>query len=262
MNLPWFAYLFLGIALIGWLLSKPGFRQFLKIITHKKFSKNPKNESLTDQQQRAIMVGLINGEQILSYTNSLITGLSKNRLNMALSEYWGITNSTSANETLDWIRDGGHRSAYNIILPYVLNMPNKEERDSEIRKEYPDPGRLLEFADQLAECLVLKKDDPNFPFTPENLHRGVVAWDCGRLVTVARMAYDAGYISTETAWTNIMAAYEASTEAYTDWKEFATGYVIGRSMWSGNAMGLDGIFSIAEDALTDDRSPWKNTPLK
>lgn len=39
--------------------------------------------------------------------------------------------------------------------------------------------------------------------------------------------------------------------------DFASGYVIGRAMWSGSNMSLTGIISITQGLLQDEESPWK-----
>ena len=85
----------------------------------------------------------------------------------------------------------------------------------------------------------------------------ILAWDMGRLVLVTRCCFDAGYISDEEAWRYILNARQTSKEQYTSWDDFASGYVIGRAMWSGNNISLTGIISITQGLLADDESPWK-----
>lgn len=72
-----------------------------------------------------------------------------------------------------------------------------------------------------------------------------------------RCCFDVGYISDDEAWSYINNARQTSKEHYRSWKEFASGYVIGRAMWSGNTMSLTGIITIAQSLLDDEESPWK-----
>ena len=93
---------------------------------------------------------------------------------------------------------------------------------------------------------------------PADLYQqSIAAWDMGRLVLVTRCCFDAGYISDEEAWHYIFNARHLSQKAYISWKDFASGYVIGRAMWSGNTMSLTGIIAITQGLLEDEESPWK-----
>lgn len=58
-----------------------------------------------------------------------------------------------------------------------------------------------------------------------------------------------------------MSAYEKSKELYSNWREFAKGYIVGRAMWKGNDYSLSGLISITECLLKDDKSPWMKYPL-
>ena len=96
----------------------------------------------------------------------------------------------------------------------------------------------------------------------ELYRQSIDAWDMGRLVLVTRCCFDAGYISDEEAWRYIFNARSLSQKVYTSWEEFASGYVIGRAMWSGNTMSLTGIIEIAQGLLQDDASPWIQCKFK
>lgn len=261
-NLPWYAYVMLGVMAISWLLTRPGLRQFIKALTRKAYAKNPKGTTLNKEQLKALSVGLINGEQILSYVDTLKTGISRERLATQLDDYWDVTDSISAKETLQWIQRSGHRATFDIILPFVLQYPDQAVCTQKIQEEYPEEEQFIEFANNLVQCMDQLKDDVNFLYTKENMKRGILAWDAGRLVTVARTSFDQGYISEDEAWEYINSAYQLVKENYTDWKHVAKSYVIGRGMWSGYTMTYDGIASIADRAVTLPESPWVKEPLK
>ena len=48
---------------------------------------------------------------------------------------------------------------------------------------------------------------------------------------------------------------------FSSWPQFAKSYIIGRASWAGQNMTLSGIIGIAEDLMTDERSPWVLSPL-
>jgi len=87
------------------------------------------------------------------------------------------------------------------------------------------------------------------------------AWDLGRLVNVARWAYEVNFISKEQAWEYILSAYKESATLYADWDSFGKAYVVGRAVWGGDGMELDNTIATYNSLLKDEESPWKITRL-
>lgn len=92
-------------------------------------------------------------------------------------------------------------------------------------------------------------------------NQSVLAWDMGRLVLIARCCFECGYITEEKAWCYMEEAHKKCCAVYSDWKEFAAGYVIGRCMWGGMKQMPGGIMGIAEGLLRDPESPWQKARL-
>jgi hypothetical protein len=89
----------------------------------------------------------------------------------------------------------------------------------------------------------------------------VLAWDLGRLVTVARMSFDCDYIE-ERELSRILAHVDSEVRSnFSSWQHFAKSYIVGRASWAGENMMLGGIIGIAEDLMTDKNSPWVLSPL-
>jgi hypothetical protein len=258
-------------------------KQTVRIFTHKDFSKNPNAPHITEAQKKGLWVGLINSEQITAYTDSLTTGLPKERVMQGLTEAWGIYSQEDAYETIEWIQKGGHRVAFNAIAPYIT-ITDEDERNRQIEKLLKDEPekiifsaknqeeleekfddeleRLTGFAGNLIECISQRGNDPFVAFNETNIKKGILAWDLGRLIIIARMCYDIGYIDEKTAWGVITNAYETAVKEFKDWHEVAVSYLIGRGAWGGDTMMLGGLYSIAKKAFEDDNSPWKNVSLK
>ncbi len=58
------------------------------------------------------------------------------------------------------------------------------------------------------------------------------------------------------AWNYIDKAYELAHSSFTSWHEMAMSYVIGRAIWGGtNAHNL-GMKGMADDLLSNPKSPW------
>ena len=235
-------------------------KQFARILSHKDFSKNSKAPSIGEGDQKALAIGLINSEQITAYTNSLTTGLPKDRILQGLTEAWGISNKEEGYSIIEWLQKEGHRIYFSEIYPLIKMDPDIRNRQLEtIFGENAE--RAMEFADNLLECIAERGNDDFAAFNDENMKKGILAWDLGRLVVIARMSFDIGYIDEKTAWNIIKNAYETVIKDYKDWKEFSVGYLIGRGMWSGDDMMLDGLYTIAKDAFENDDSPWKTMTL-
>ncbi|MCD8177498.1 MAG: DUF1266 domain-containing protein [Tannerellaceae bacterium] len=256
-----YIYIAVAIVILFWLLRNQTIRQLFKAFNHKDFTRNPKGSNLTQQQYRALLVGLINGEQLMSYCDLLETGVGRDRLVEGLRDYWGITDRQSAFDLMNSMMEGGHRMYFDMVLDFVKKYPDDGIRTKMINQEYPNNERVAEFAANLAACIKEYKNDPGIPYSEVNLSKGILGWDTGRMVNLARMCCDVGYITSEEAWDLINSAYEAAQENFPDWRSFAISYVIGRGMWGGNSMSYGGIQEIAVKALTQPESPWTKIPL-
>jgi hypothetical protein len=263
-------------------------QQFFRALSNQDFRENPNAPQLSDADRRALLVGLINGEQITAYCNSLVTGLSRDHVRNNLNEWYGITDSEEAVKILDWFENEGHRTIFNDILPIIKTVKGMDACNEAIYALYnerfrssaaqaadddeverikerceTDFAKATEFGTNLKEIMNGQRGKDEFvAFNEKNVDGGILAWDTGRFVTIARCAFDAGYIDEQTAWDYIRKAYRLTAQEYSSWKEMATAYIIGRGMWGGDTMMLNGIYGIAESCLTEDESPWKTITLK
>lgn len=218
------------------------------------YKKNPVPRELTEEQLAGISIGAINSEQTGYYCDSLETGAEIPDIKENLEDYYGITDSASAIDTLDWLLKRGHRVYFDAIKDVAsgrgagVNVSGPESGEQERVGEYI--SNLEEASDDLAEEDYIKSKSDLADIS-------VTAWDMGRLVLVTRCCFDVGYISEDDAWRYINSARISCREQYGSWKELARGYVVGRAMWSGSDMALSGIMAIAEGLLEDDGSPWK-----
>jgi len=231
-------------------------KQSVRIARTKDFTPNPQAPSIDEGRRKALAVGLINSEQITAYTNSLTTGVPKGRIKEGLEGAWDIESKEDAIACIEWLRDEGHRVYYQEIISRLGMDP--DARDEQLEAVFEDDAETaVGFADNLAECIAERSGDDFVPFDIKNMEKGILAWDLGRMTVIVRMAYDVGYLDERTAWGYISAAYEMILKEYGSWKEVAAGYLIGRGMWGGGDMMLDGLYVIAQDAFENDNSPWK-----
>ena len=236
-------------------------KQLIRSFIVKDFLKNLRAPSMSESEQKALAIGLINSEQITAYVNCLTTGLPKDRILQLLTESWKIYEKADAYDRIEWLQNEGHRAYYSKLYPlYKLNPDIRNEQFQTLFEE--KTKKAIQFADNLLECSAEWGNDGFAAFNDENMKKGILAWDLGRLVVIARLSFDMGYIDEKTAWGFIKKAYETATLEYENWKEFAVSYLIGRGMWSGDNMMLSGLYVIAKGAFTNHGSPWKNLSFK
>ncbi len=88
--------------------------------------------------------------------------------------------------------------------------------------------------------------------------RSLLAWDAGRLVTIAGWGYIAQLLSEDEAWSYILPMAQAVQRSYASWDELGKHYLLGFEFWSG---AWDGKVARAQLAMFDNpASPWRTLP--
>lgn len=261
-QLPWFIWLMLGIMLVSFIMFKvlPGIKKAGKLFA-KPYNVNPQG-NLAPEQQNALNIGAVTCEQNNFYTNSLTTGFDLEAIKEMLADSWGVTDRESALDTIGWLLNEGHRIYYDGLRPLLRNIPDaqKSQRQAMLAQLFEEPEKASGFLENLEETEGQLKEE-GFVTSEADWDLGILAWDTGRAVTVARTSYDAGYLSDAAAWDAIFYAAQLSFEKFNSWKEFGRSYAIGRAMWSGKGDQLDAIFSIIKGLEKDAESPWVKYPF-
>lgn len=235
--------------------------RLLRSLRNDSYRKNPnKHTTLDSVHLSALSVGAINSEQVMYYCDSLTTGAPSKELKQYLGDYYGVIDSKTALETLDWLQNEGHRHYFESIQQ--AEEPITTIISSNIGALWPEldaDGQrcMLSYARNLVETIDLLIEHEYIHSLSDLKKMSIAAWDMGRLVMVARSCFDCGYITEEECWEYIFNAYQRCKEVYSDWDALAKGYVVGRAMWGGNNMTISGILSIASDLRTNAESPWK-----
>lgn len=213
------------------------------------------NGRVSGRQLRQIGLGLILSEAWGAYTDSLATGTPKAKLRTMLGGDWAIKDSETARDTLRSLLDSGHRAVLDPALR-VYRHSRRENWDAALAAENLPP---VEFRAALEGLdAVVHRLSATGLITSSDLANSTGAWDFGRVVAVARAAYDCGYIGETEAWALIGEAEARTRRTYKSWKDFAASYLIGRALWAGDR-GTDvtmAFAEIAETLKTDPASPW------
>jgi hypothetical protein len=173
-----------------------------------------------DQKNYALALGAILSQYNNENINALKSNLDPVGLRPMMNEWWGITNRQSAFEVLDWLKREGHRTEYNTVYDVLVRGNITSCKD-------------LQDADQ---SLCRDSDIKEIHDIAKQVHdlagdKTLVAWDYGRLISVARWCYTMGWLSEEEAWTYIMPAAIKIQSTYDSFVEFGRHYIYGRAYW-------------------------------
>lgn len=206
---------------------------------------------------RKLAVGAMYASQQGAFQNTLETGIP-DILPQIVGGWWGIAGTEQACETLDYLCDKGFRYYYPFVLEaFACLDPERQDEvfqrcmtsQEDYDKAVAQLRNLEETYDELVACgIVASKEDLG--------RYGVAGWDAGRICFLARACYEMGYLTEAEAWDYIDRADALSREAFGSWRELATSYLIGRSLWGGKRSYNSGMKQTADKLLADPRSLW------
>lgn len=168
-----------------------------------------------------------------------------------LNDSWSVADRASAIETLDLLRDQGHRDYPDYPFDQVLALIRSGETE----------GYEAE-ASACADVYTALTEEYGYSQEELDAISTVSAWDYDRLVVVARWCYVAGFITEQEAWDYIKAAAEQGSSDYKDWKSYFAGILLGRAIWTGEHGFDPGNRAIADQLLVDENSIYQQVSFK
>ena len=222
-----------------------------------------KNTDLTEDQQRKLLLSGVFSAQKATLFNVVKTGMDSNERDKMFTQGWGITDKTSAIDTLDYLRLSGTRRYFPQVVE-SLKLKNKQEIQQYINDTFENEEDMrncweqVQYAFESMEPLMKEqiiKDENDF------VRIGPDAWDAGRLVFMARLCREHNYITDEQLWQYIDAADEIAHRTLTNWEDFGKSYIIGRGLWCGTANYFEVMAGHAKKMYTNPKSPWKTFPF-
>ncbi|MCL2008883.1 MAG: DUF1266 domain-containing protein, partial [Treponema sp.] len=112
-------------------------------ILGKDFPKFPKARVLTEDEQRALNVGAIIAGTRKEFYNSLETAKKGEVRKNLLRSWWGVTSAESAVETLDRLKERGHRKGYQVVLKSATELLEKQISFHDFIKAYEKAGDTI-----------------------------------------------------------------------------------------------------------------------
>jgi len=100
------------------------------------FPKSQKGESLTQDEQRALNVGAILAGTRSEVCDCLATAKTSNIRKKLLNDWWGVTSPETAVETLERLKNQGHRERFGIILNNASEILDKIAKNELIRQDF------------------------------------------------------------------------------------------------------------------------------
>jgi len=208
----------------------------------------------SERELFALAIGALNGE---TKTSCLTTGVSRPRALVTLAQTWGVTSTKTALETLDWLLGEGHRAYFEGVVSIY-----RADRGRWIRASYDvfeDGAKGLEYVNHLAEAMPVLEAE-GIVRNRGDLDRGAIGWDMARSISVARLAYDAGYLREGDAWQIVIAAADMVRRRLVSWDELARSFLVGSAMWSGKTDELTRLIETVKRLLAGADSPWAEQP--
>lgn len=174
----------------------------------------------------------------------------------AIERSWGMTDTASARNTLDWLQQAGHRKSANFksnLENYVAQVTSKELTNPET-KEFIETVKSIYLSKEIG---YIKEAQI---YTCHN----IAAWDYLRGLNLARIAYNLGYLKEEEAWFYIEAFGMKVKQDFNSWEEVAVSFLLGRYIWSEDpdqqefANHFTSLFS---GGIEESESIWQQQPF-
>lgn len=167
-----------------------------------------------------------------------------------LANSWGITDTSTAIDVLEWLLSEGHRVYWPSALAVYQGQAPREMDE-----------RTIEFAKNLKEALPRILHYRLIANETELASQTVDAWDYGRVVFVASYSHYLGYLTEAQAMDYILKALRQVSKVYRTWAEYGRAYLLGRLMWGGVRSDSYHFLMVMITMLQYEDSTWNRYPL-
>ena len=137
---------------------------------------------------------------------------------------WGVTDRTTADETMDWILTEGHRTTYKENMKSLEDAGIKNVAAEE-RKAFIEENFIIT-SDEAEQSVALYA---NYEQYGENT---MDAWDYCRALSLAAWYYHAGYYTEQEALDKSMEIAQMMQPLYGSWDEAMNSYLLGYEYWA------------------------------
>lgn len=167
-----------------------------------------------------------------------------------LANSWGITDTRTAIDVLEWLLGEGHRVYWPSALAVYQGQTRKDQ-----------DVRAIEFAENLKEALPRLLHYRLIANETELVSQTVDAWDYGRVAFVASYSHYLGYLTEAQAMEYILKALRQVSKIYRTWAEYGRAYLLGRLMWGGVRSDSYNFLMVMITMLQYEDSTWNRYPV-
>lgn len=222
-----------------------------------RFNLNQQVKPLSNSRMQGLLTGLLAGMHSGFYINSLETGVDKTELQELLIASPRFRNESSVTEMLNFLQDEGDRTAYAILLPYLLVSRDKKKLEETIREQFFGIELFVRRTHNLHRFLTVIQQENYLSIGKEELERGILAWDMAQLVNLARIGYETKNITKEEAWNYIEFAGNQCKESLENWEQVGKSFLLGQAMETEDETKIRQAITCFQLAMQCDESPWK-----
>lgn len=204
-----------------------------------------------------LLVGSMYAEQQLAYLNSYETGKNRSDITKIVATYWDISNRNEALEVLQSLHDRNHDPYMDVVYKAYSDPENYVDI---LKSNLPSEGDSFEYylglyrsLKNVVPDLIQQKVINDFSELKKIKDTG---WNYGRSVFLARCCYELDYLTETELKSYLEKSYTELKQFCSTWKEYTTSYIFGRAIWGGPHN--EGMIVIADDLLTNDKSPLKD----
>lgn len=198
-----------------------------------KLSYNPLNLFLRREKRHGLRIGYMEAALEGFYLNCIETGIHSNQLNTLLSGQYHCTGLDSIKKLLQSLLNEGDRRTYQLIVPYLLSTNSLQELEKVLNERFIGMDNLIRQGKNLYKFVKYTEYRKEPVIWINDLERGIIGWDMGQLVCLARTAQGCGYITKKEAWEYIEQAGALCAKTLHSQEEIDKSFLIGRAMKSG-----------------------------
>ena len=197
-----------------------------------RFNHNPLNLILGTEKKKGLRIGYMEAGLQGFYLNSMETGIHPQKLSKLLTEEFHCTDNESVTGLFQFLINEGDRVSYQIMLPYLLSTENINEVENIIQKRFFGVERFIRQGKNLYKFVKYTEERRDPIIWINDLEKGIIGWDMGLLVSLARASQACGHITKEKAWDYIeQAAKLCSLDLHTA-EEIDKSFLLGKAMKS------------------------------
>lgn len=170
----------------------------------------------------------INGWDYNRFAGLAANEESKTLEQESLSEWWGVTDRASADETLDWALNEGHRANFGEEMDYLEQggffQMDEDGRTAFLQENFNfDSDKITYYAAFYPSAYKAYK---------ERGAKAIAGWDYCRAMNLLSFYYLAGYYTETEALDKSLEIAQMIQPEFTSWDEMMESYLLGYEYWS------------------------------